>query len=67
MGAHHFRALGGWGGRFATIAASRCDKCGFMYVAMNRTADRAGSIIAIGEDGKDLDASEIAGECPMAG
>jgi hypothetical protein len=65
MGAHQFTALGGWGGRFTTIAARRCDRCGFMYVAMNHTADPAGSIILIGEDGGDLNGSEVAGACPM--
>ena len=64
MGAHQFTALGGWAGRFTTIVARRCDRCCFMYVAMNHTADPAGSIILIGEDGKDLDASEVAGACP---
>ena len=63
MGAHHLTALGGWGGRFTTIAAHRCDRCGFMYVAMNHTADPAGSITLIGEGGKDVDASEVNGAC----
>ncbi len=67
MGAHQFTAIGGWGSKLTTIVASRCDKCGFMYVAMNHAADPAGSVIAIGGDGNDLDASEVADGCPMEG
>jgi len=67
MGAHQFTALGGWGSKATTIVASRCDQCGFTYVAMNHAADPAGSIITIGEDGNDLDASEVADGCPMEG
>ena len=67
MSAHRFTALGAWGSKQTTIAAFRCAKCGFMYVAINFAADRPEKILAIGEDGEDLEASEIADGCPVKG
>jgi hypothetical protein len=64
MGSHHFVGLGAWGSKLTTIAANRCDRCGFMYVAMNHAADRDGRIFAIGGNGVDLPDAALGGECP---
>ncbi len=67
MGAHCFIVIGAWGSKQTTIAASRCVKCGFIYVAMNFAADPAGSVVTIGENGEDLDLSALADRCPVEG
>lgn len=60
---HRFTALGGWGSKATSIAGWRCLDCGFMFVAMNHAADAAGHIRAIGENGEDLEESELVGRC----
>jgi len=68
MSAHRFVELGAWGSKRTTIAARRCAKCGFTYIAMNVVEDPPGKIRAmVGEDGKDVDASEVSDGCTVKG
>jgi hypothetical protein len=67
MGAHRFVSLGAWGSKQTTIAAARCAKCGFMYVAMNFAGEPEGQAIAIGEDGENLEPAALDEGCPVEG
>lgn len=55
--------LGAWGSKKVSIAARRCEVCGFFYAEINFASDPDGRIAAIGEDGEDLAASALEAGC----